>query len=192
MKTPFYLFAVVGFGALALGLSFAGEPSRQLTGKEPSENHTTSDRPADRVHPIQGRANGDQTHGKHSVLHQSGLNKAATATTAGLMMNKTGSPREQLASLPVGGGTTAPTLARIIHSPTAGSGDPAYRIGDFIAVGRVPLRAAVSAFQSVYEIPGPGVVRGRGTAAPIIGGLATSSAKCSAAVINGTGMKRKP
>src|SRR5580698_6931747 len=35
-------------------------------------------------------------------------------------------------------------LTRIRRSSTAGSGDPAYRIGRFFAGGRMPLRGAVS------------------------------------------------
>jgi hypothetical protein len=38
----------------------------------------------------------------------------------------------------------------------------------------------------------PGVVHGRGAATASLGGLVPSSAKSSAAVINGTGMKPKP
>ena len=45
-------------------------------------------------------------------------------------------------------------LTRIFHTPNAGSGDPAYRSWVGHAVGRVPSRGAVSAFQSAREISG--------------------------------------
>jgi hypothetical protein len=136
MKTARFLFTIAGFGALTLGLTFAGEPSRQPSGPAASENHTASDCPAD---PVKRTSAND--------LHQPGLNKAATPAKDGLIMNKTGNPREQLARLPLG---TRPAT------------------------------------------PLPGVVRGRVAATASIGGLAASSAKTSAAVINGTGMKPKP
>jgi hypothetical protein len=50
---------------------------------------------------------------------------------------------------------------------------------------RLPMGSGTTA-------PLPGVVLGRGAAAASIGGLAPSSAKSSAAAINGTGMGRKP
>jgi uncharacterized membrane protein len=56
-----------------------------------------------------------------------------------------------------------PALTRIFHSPSAGSGDPAYRAGFSAVVGRVPSRGAASALQAGYEIS-----RLRATAIPIL------------------------
>jgi hypothetical protein len=170
MKTARFLFTIVGFGALTLGLSYAGEPSSHSSEQNPRENHTASARPAGRR-----QGNGDQMDRKPSLLHnnghalerssqagplhtqinrtlgnelhQPGLKKAATAATGGLMMNKIENHHQQLARLPVGGGTTAPW---------------------------------------------PGVVRSRSATLAAIGGLTASSAKNSAAALNGAAIKRKP
>jgi hypothetical protein len=159
MKTARFFLMIVGSGALMLGLGYAGEPSAPAT----HENHTTSDRPADQEHghvqdrPKQlmkshedsGGMQGDHTWTKRASvndLQQSGLKRAAAGANDGLVMNKMETRREEIARLPVGGGTTA--LA-------------------------------------------PGVVRGRSATAAGIGGLAASTAKNSAAAINGTGMNRR-
>jgi hypothetical protein len=207
MKTARFLFTMVGFGALALRLGFARETSDQAREPALSENRakTTNDRSADQALGYPARGNRDQADEKHSKsnddrhifekssqadpimkaipmhrhdqarpkqvtnshedscdkrvlnprtkstsvndLHQRALNQPSTAAKGGLMMNRTGNPREQLVKLPVGSRTTALL---------------------------------------------PGVVLGRGATTGIIGGLALSSAKNSTAVINGTGMRRKP
>lgn len=53
MKTGCFLFSIIGFGALTLGVSLAEQPSGQSSGQGLDENQTTSDRPADHM-------NGDQ------------------------------------------------------------------------------------------------------------------------------------
>jgi hypothetical protein len=165
MKTARLLFAIVGFGAVTLVLGYAGEPSTQPPAQATYENHTTSDRRDDRAqgheqhhakpvaknHKEFGgkRGDGARTERESANDHQQpGLKRAVTgAANDGWMMNKMENRREELARLPVGGGT--PALA-------------------------------------------PGAVRGRSATAAVIGGLVASTAKNSAAVINGTGMNRRP
>jgi hypothetical protein len=164
MKTARFLFAILGFGAVTLGMGFADEPSKQPSGQEPSENHTTTDRPADQAHghvqdrPKQlaksredsGEKRGDHTQAKRASvndLQQPGLKRAATAANGGLVMNKIDNHHGQPARLPVGSGTTAPA---------------------------------------------PGVIRSRSATETAIGGLPSLSAKNSATGLNGTTIKRKP
>jgi hypothetical protein len=157
MKTTSLLLIIVGAGALTLGLGYAGEPSA------PHENQTTNDRSAGTVrgqiqeHPkqvqkshegsVEKRDNFGQTK-RASVndLQQPGWKRAATFANDGLMMNKMEAHREEVARLPVDGGTTA--LAT-------------------------------------------GVARSRSATTASVGGLAASSARNSAAAINGTGMNRR-
>jgi len=163
MKTPRLFFMIVGFGALTLGLGFAGEPSKQPAEQDSHENHTAGARPAGRA---QGKRDQvDRTHSQFirssqaspistqtkrtsgNEVHQSVLKKPATAANEGLMANKTGNHLEQLAKVPVGSGSTALL---------------------------------------------PGVVHGRSANAAVIGGMTPSSAKHSAAAVDGAGIKRKP
>jgi hypothetical protein len=81
MKTARFLFTILAFGSLALGVSHAG----------PAHDNKDQGKRA----PATG-------------VHPPGLNKAATAANGGLMLNKIGNNHEQPARPPVGGRTTAP------------------------------------------------------------------------------------
>jgi hypothetical protein len=114
MKTARFLFAVVGFGALTLGVGFAAEPSSQPPERDPHKHRATTVRPA-------GPAHGNKDQGKRAPiteLHQPGLNKAATAANGGLMLNKMRNSHEQPARLPTGGRTTVP-LPGVVHARSA-------------------------------------------------------------------------
>jgi len=144
MKTMRFLFAVVGLGVLAHGLSFAGEPSGKTATLKPATGGSSALAQGSPAVPIVN------TQPKSTLANnpsQPGLNQTRTAAKGGLMMNRTGAQRAAPTGMPFGSGSTVRLT---------------------------------------------GVVPSRGAAAPIIGGLATSSAKHSVAVINGIAMKRKP
>jgi hypothetical protein len=160
MKTARFLFTMVGFGALTLGVGFAAEPSSPPSERVPRENHASSVRSVgpghgSRDHMERNSARSSQPGPLHTQtkralgngLHQPGLKRAATAANGGWMMNKIEHHHEQPAKLPGGSGTTAPW---------------------------------------------PGVTRSRSAAAAVIGGLTASSAKNSAAALDGTAIRRKP
>jgi 3-keto-L-gulonate-6-phosphate decarboxylase len=119
MKTARFLFTIIAFGSLTLGLGYAGEPSSQSSERNPHETHATSVKVNDNGHAsgksIQaGPVNTRSKRAPVTEVHQPGLKKAATAANKGLMMNKIRNHHEQPARLPVGGGITAPSarLAR--------------------------------------------------------------------------------
>lgn len=175
MKTTYFLFAVIGVGAFSLGISFAGPPSDQPSGKDANENHSTGDHPADLGHGNQANGTEDQTDKKQSQsnadshipekISQAGstktppkhppvnnpsrptlaLNKTPTVAKGGLPVNKPGSNSAQLTRPPMGGGTA---------------------------------------------VLGPGIVRKSAGPTASLGELTASSIKTSTAGINGTGMQR--
>jgi hypothetical protein len=171
MKTTFFLFTIVGFGAFTFGPAYAAEPASQSSEQVGREKQTASARPADQVHD-----NGVQTVRKHYQFnndgHSTGKNshpgpvhttpkhtpgnqfqrpgpkRIATAANKGLMKNnKTENVHEQIARLPVGSATTAPR---------------------------------------------PDVFRSRGATRLVIGGLVPSRANHSPAGLDGTTIKPKP
>lgn len=162
MKTANLLLTMFGFGVLSIGLSFAGEPPRQLSGLDTRENLAANNRPSDPLQRNLARGKRDQSHvtaenGRarmSSLPKRSGSNDfrrfgldKTTAANDELKMNKMGSRREPPARLPISSG--------------------------------MPRQS-------------PHIARDRGAAATTIGGSATPSAKHSAAVITGTGIRRKP
>jgi hypothetical protein len=172
MKTARFLLVAIGFGALTLGRSFAGEPSRPHPEQEARDTHALGVRPAE---PVPG--SGVQANRTHSLsdgnghvperssqarplnilpkrasaneVHQPALKKTPTAANQGLMMNKTANHHEQPAKLPAGSGMS---LAR--------SG-----VGHGQSIGATALDGRV---------------------------LITSSAKYSAGPLDGAAIKRKP
>jgi hypothetical protein len=118
MKTARFLFTIIAFGSLTLGLGYAGEPSSQSSGQDPHKNHATNVRPA-------GPAHGDKDQGKRAAVtevHQPGLKKAARAANGGLMLNKLRSNHEQPARLPAGSRTTAPKPGSVRGRSSAAAG----------------------------------------------------------------------
>jgi hypothetical protein len=179
MKTVRYLFMVVGFGVLTHGLSFADEPSGQTAGlPSPSQNQTTSDCPAVSTPGSQAPGRTDKPDGKHSKpkddnhasaknIQAGPINVQAARTTANNLSQKNPQPDLSQAATVA---KTGLVMNKIGNQP----GPPA----------KPPIGSGITA-------PLSGVVRNRGAAAPIIGGLAAASTKTPVAVINGTAMKRK-
>ena len=165
MKTPRFLFTIIAFGSLTLGLCSAAEPPKLPADQYPHKYHATSVRPAnrdqtDRDHSLlhenahtsarSGQAAPIHTQPKSplgNVLHQPGVKKAGAAANYGLTINRPGIHREQSAKWPVGSGTTAPTS---------------------------------------------GIVRSRSAGTAVISGVTSSSARKSAAALNGNTIKGRP
>ena len=104
MKTARLLLTIVALGALTLGRSYAGQPSKPPAEQNLRQLHATHDRPASRQAPLKTptqRASANE-------LRPPGLKKAApTAAHGGWTRNKIENHHEP-AQGPGGGGTTAP------------------------------------------------------------------------------------
>jgi hypothetical protein len=205
MKTARFLLVMAGFGALTLGRSFAGEPSGQSAGSRPSENHTAIDRAAGQGLGNPTRGKGDETDGKRSEFQgdghvskkssQAGLTQKATPThrpsqdRPGQAANSRQDPGERR----VGNARTQRPEVNDLHQPGSKKGVTAAGDGLMMhttathrpQLAKLPVGSGTTA-------PLSGVVRSQGAAAARIGGAASSSAKNSAAAINGTGMGHKP
>jgi hypothetical protein len=205
MKTPRFLFTIIGFGSLTLGLSLAGEPSRQPAGQEPSENHTTSDRPAEQVQGKGAHDKRDQPDGKPSnskaESHASEQSRQPGSASKALPRNRLGQDHakqdairhEDARNQRVDHTHTQHTPANDLQRPGASKAATAAKAGSMInALGNHRDQPARLPVGSGATAPLPGVVRGRGAGTASVGGLAPSSAKSSAAGINGTGMGRRP
>jgi hypothetical protein len=205
MKTARFLFTIVGFGALTLGLGFASEPSRQPSGQGPSEDQAASKRPVGLTqgNPVRGKA--APTEGQHSESkddshaseksRQAGPIQKATPThrpgqdrpkqvakgyedPAGQRVDKIQTKRPSVKDLPQPGLNKAAVGAKPgLMMKTAGNQRQQFP--------RLPVGSGTTA-------PLSGVVRGRGAAPASIGGLTVASARSTAAVISGTGMGHKP
>jgi len=205
IKTPRLLFTIIGFGALTLGLSSAGEPPRQASGPGPSGDQATSNRLAGQVHGNQARDHGEQTDGKRSNSkndsHPPEQSSQAGPTRKALPTNRQGQDRPKQAT----NSRQEPSGQRVdktqskrpsataLHQP--GLNQTAAAAKDGVAmnpIGTHREQLARLPVGSGTTPPSHSVVRGQSAAAASIGGPAPSSAKYSAAVINGTGMGRRP
>jgi hypothetical protein len=205
MRTPRFLFTIIGFGSLTLGLSLAGEPSRQPSGQEPSENHTTSGRPADQAQGNGARDNRDQPDGKPSnsnaESHASEQSRQPGSASMAIPRNRLGQDHakqvairhEDARNQRVDRSHTQRTPANDLQRPGANKAATVAKAGSMLnPLGNHRDQPARLPMGSGTIAPLPGVVRSRGAGTASVGGLAPSSAKSSAAVINGTGMGRRP
>jgi hypothetical protein len=205
MKTARFLFTMVGFGALTLGLGFAGESSRQPVGQGPSENQTASDHHGDQEPGNRGHGNRDLADEKHSNSndnrHVSQKSSQAGPIKEAIPTHRDDQDRpKQVTNSQHDSGEkrvdNAQTKRASVNDPhQPGLNQPVIAAKDGWMMNktgkpreplaRLPVGGGATALSPV-------VVHGRVPAPVIIGGLAASSAKNSAAVINGTGMRRKP
>ncbi len=205
MKTPRFLFTIVGFGALTLGLSLADEPSRQPSEQAPNENHTTSDRPAEQVQGEGAHDKRDQPDGKPSnskaESHASEQSRQLGSASKALPRNRLGQDHvkqdairhEDARNQRVDHTHTQRTPANNLQRPGASKAATVPKAGSMInTVGNHREQPARLPVGSGATAPLPGVVRSQGTGTASVGGLAPSSAKSSTAGINGTGMGRRP
>jgi hypothetical protein len=165
MKMARFVFTiVVGLGALTLGRSFADEAFRQPYGQRPSEHQTSSDL-AGRAHHSVGAENRNATEAARR-----GLTRPTTPVQGSEARTFSGNSQPGLnkAAIAAKDGLTMNTIGKSREQPA-----------------RLPVGSGSTT-------PSPTVVHGRGANATMIGGLAISSVKNSAPVINGTGMNRKP
>ena len=177
MKARF-LFTLVGFGALALGLGSAGEPSNQAVQRAPSQNRarTTSERTSDagdRVQPPaaragQGRADRKPLDGEQHGSHAS----AKSGQTNGTKATAKGRPGPKLPQ-PFQRSGEHPGEKRTNNGQTKGA------LGNAAALHQPALNKPG---QVVHRV-GPGPASLGGPASPRAG---------NTAVLNGTGMRRKP
>jgi hypothetical protein len=205
MKTRRFLFAIIGFGSLTLGLSLADEASRQPPGQAPSENHTTSDTPADQVHGYAARDSKARPDGKPAESkadrHVSEQSSHPGSTSKAIPGNRSNPDHPKPVAINhedprnEGGNHvhTQRTPANELQRPGSSKGATVVKAGSMMnTLGHHRDQPARLPVGSGATAPLPGVVRGRGAGTASVGGLAPSSAKSSAAGINGTGMGRRP
>jgi hypothetical protein len=156
-------------------VGFAGEPSSQPSEPVFHANHTTGDRSAKPAHGNPVRAKTDQTDGNHSNPKDDG-HASAKSSQAG----------------PVNA-QTKPTSGNELHQP--GLKKAATAANDALMKNRIanhreqPAKLPVGSGTTASL---PGVVRSRSASTAVVGGAAATNAKHSAAVVNGTDMRRKP
>jgi hypothetical protein len=165
MNTARILFTIVGLGALTLGLCYAGESSKLPAEQGPHKSHATSVHPADR----------DQMDRKHSLSNSNGHGAERSGRTAPIYTQTKRASGNELHQPGLKKAATAANGGLMINRTGNQHGQPA----------RLPGGSGAAA-------SGTGVVRSRKAGAAGIGGITTSSARNSAAVLNGTGIKRKP
>jgi hypothetical protein len=274
MKRGCFLFRIISFGALTLGLSLADQPSGQPSGQGLDENQTTSDHPAD--HMDVNKEQADSMHPKSSDSGRASENSSSQTSPIkkgmlpadrpgqdrpragqGLDENQTTSelPADHMYGKRKGvnkeradtkhskwsgnsrasenSSQTGPMKKGILPAHRPGQDRPKQVANNHGVAGEKRVDTPQSKLPVVNDFhqPGlnqpstavakdglmmnrardpqeeltrrspvgggadaslPGVVRSRGAATPIIGQLMPSRAKTSTAVINGTGMKRKP
>ena len=273
MKRGCFLFRIISFGALTLGLSLADQPSGQPSGQGLDENQTTSDHPAD--HMDVNKEQADSMHPKSSDSGRASENSSQTSPIKkgmlpadrpgqdrpragqGLDENQTTSelPADHMYGKRKGvnkeradtkhskwsdnsrasenSSQTGPMKKGILPAHRPGQDRPKQVANNHGVAGEKRVDTPQSKLPVVNDFhqPGlnqpstavakdglmmnrardpqeeltrrspvgggadaslPGVVRSRSAATPIIGQMMPSRAKTSTAVINGTGMKRKP
>jgi len=222
MKTACLLFTIVGFGALTLGASLADQPpekgpdekGEQTKSKNDNhafekisqtENQTTGDKPADHPRSKPERDEKELADGKHPKAKndsrvsekssQAGpIKKAMPAHHPGQDRSKqVANNHGDAAEKRVDNHQNKPPAVNDFHQPALNRPSTVVKGGLVLnTIGnhreqpaRLPPGGGTTALV-------PAVVPGRSATTAIIGGLAASSAKSSTAVIDGSGMKRKP
>jgi hypothetical protein len=126
MKTARFIFSIIGFGGLSIGVGFAGESPRQPSKEAPRQKAPTSVRPATLPHAGEEHLNRSSIKSSQpaplhpqtprpagSEIHQSGPKKVAVPAHSGLMMNKIEIRHDQLAKLPSSSASTAPLTSTV-------------------------------------------------------------------------------
>jgi hypothetical protein len=170
MRTARYYIRILGFGAFSLGLSYAGEPSGQPAEKPPHGHASAGIPPGNSA-----EAKRDQADRPHAgtVNNSAGLakNSATAPVIAPVKREPSSRPQPPVLNKPA----TAPNRGLIIDANSVRQELPA----------KLPVAAGTTA-QS------PVAFRGRSDLPAVLGGKPTVIAKTSVAVLDGTGMKRKP
>jgi hypothetical protein len=169
MKTARFLLTIIASGSLALGLVYAGEPSSQSSERNPREKHATGVRPADPVH-----GNKDQMDRRSSKGNNDGRASGKSVQFGSMNTQTKHTSENELHQS--GLKKAAAANDGLMMNKTGNHRDP---------LARLPVGSGITA-------PLPGAVRGRSDTEAVLGGLAASSAKNSAAALNGAAIKRKP
>jgi hypothetical protein len=205
MKTARLLFMIVGFGALTLALSVADDAPKPPPQPAPAQKHaeTSGDRPADDGQGAQSRSDKGQADSKHPDDNKADRPPSQKISPAGKARTTTGphaglrSPQPAQASgvhpgdRPVNDTATRNTTPSAAGLPSLGLNKPA------VAAKAGSTINPTGSFRSLplagLSTPPPPkqVVPHTGPGPATIGGPANSSARTTA-VLDGTGMKRKP
>jgi hypothetical protein len=175
MKPIPLIFAIVSCGALSMRLAFAGEPTRVPANSGLAVKHLAGDRTAGEMQDRRAAGKKGQTGTIHANFSQPGHPSKINSPSASVE----GQPKR--------------SAAIISHQPA--SNKIAAVPGNELMMNKTSSHGenlAGSPLGNGFALPSPGMVRGRAAKPDLLGGLAASSAKTSAAAINGSAMKRKP
>jgi len=216
MKTKRFLFMLIAFGSLTLGLCYADDPSRQpAEPASPAKPGTSGDHatgpalghplPADQLHakgnhdghlpPTNGPA-GPSNHPPKPVppnqAHPPALHEPASGAKDGLTVNSIGTREKPSAKLPPGAGTAAP-----LPSAAVGPSADAPLLGKFTPGGSILKKTGDQPLAKFpadggTAPPGPGGVRGRGVTAALIGASLGVAPKKTTPVVHGSDIQIKP
>lgn len=174
MKT--WLFAALGLGALAPGRGFAGEPSHQPAPSGFYEHHPAGDRLAGPGSGHSGRDDFGRVGPKSSKFNQAGPASPKAGPAGALRLPTSRATVTEVRPAASGkAATTAPKFGLMANGTVTHHEQP----------------AGLTLSRGGAAVLSPGPVRRQGTTEVSLGGLAIPSAKTSAAMINGTAMKRK-
>jgi hypothetical protein len=205
LKTIRFIFTTIAVGALTLGLGLAGETSDQA--REPAlsehEAKTTSDRPPGAGHGVQPRAARERADGKHlEDQRDEGPASGKSSRTSGTKPIAKHHAGPNLSQRLQGNGEhpgeKLANNAQIKSRSGNAAGLPQH--GSDKSAGVAKAGSTSNKMENYRGLPVAGlstppppnaVVRRRGPGPAIIGGSANSSTM-NTAVINGTGMRRKP
>jgi hypothetical protein len=178
MKTARRFFTVLGFGALTLGVGFAGEPSQQPSERDSRGNHAAGVAPAGPAHGKQTPGKAEPADGKPSIpkddSHVSVKTSPASPTGA------------QPKSIPA---IKPPQPALNTAAPAAKAGVTTGGLMMNKTGNQPPAKLPVG---SRTGVPRPGTVYGRSGIPAAIGGTTTASAKKPATALDGASFKLKP
>jgi len=185
MKKSRFLFAIVGFGALTLGLSYADEPSRPPAEQVLRQNHPTSDPSAGPPHGNQAHGKIDQKEEKPSKPKEDSHDSKPKDDSHPSEKRRPAGPAKSLVKLP--SEKESPQLE--LKKPVTGAKE-----GPWMSkTGKPHERLAKPPVGNEAIAPRPGVVRSRGATAALVGRvLITSNAKYSAGPLEGAAIKRYP
>jgi hypothetical protein len=178
MKTTRFLFTMIAFGVLRLGVGFAGEPPQQPSEQDSHVNHAASVRPA-------GPMPGKQTPGK-AELPDAEPSNTKDESPISAHNSPAGPFGPQPQSTPA---IKLPQSAPKASAPSPKAGLPAVGFMRNRTEIQPPPKLPVA---SGTTAPKPGAVRGRSDAPAAIGGSKASGAKNPVAVLDGASFKLKP
>jgi hypothetical protein len=170
MKKRRFLFVGFSFGALTLRLCSADEPSKAPPQPHAYDKHNINAHSAEPPH-----VNGDQIAQKHFLLNGVGHDSNGSSRAA-----STHSPTKS---------TTSNEFHPSPLKKTAPAANQPFVMNKTATYQTPPARSPEG---REIAAPFPRAVPGRAATAASLGGLAASSAKNSAAALNGTAMKHTP